>query len=438
MVTWWLIEAIPMAVTALLPILLFPLYEILTLQQVTASYGNPIIYLFFGGFVIALAMQKTGLHKRIALSIIKVTGSSSATIIAGFMIATAFISMWVSNTATTLMMTPIAFSLLQFIFGEEKQLKHLDKADANFTIALMLGIAYAANVGGIATIIGTPPNAVLIGYYQEQYNYDVTFAQWLVIGLPVSLLMLLVCWLVLTKVVYRSNTNSVNKALQIITQKHQELGAITKSEVIVIVISLITIFLWMFKKYLGLAFISDTAVAIFASVMLFIAPSGKSDNKGLLNWEDTKALPWGILLLFGGGLSIAAAMTSTGLVNYFVNEMSAVQQYGLLAFVFIIVIFTIMVTEVMSNVALTTMLVPIIAGVATAFAMPISSLIIPIAISSSCAFMLPMASPPNAIVFSSNYLKISHMVRAGVLLNFIAVILVSLLCYYIIPLSFTI
>ncbi len=417
MLTWWISEAIPIPATATLPIILFPLLDIMTIKETTQSYGHPIVFLFFGGFVIALAMEKWQLHKRISIAILRKTGTHADGIIAGFMLATAFLSMWMSNTATTVMMLPIAASVLALTTSDTAS-----KNERYFALALMLGVAYAANIGGTATLIGTPPNAVLAGFMQETFNVQIDFISWMQIGLPFALVMLIACWALLTKLIYPNRLGHLHHADDIIASEWKKLGKMTHGEISVLMVFILTAFLWMFKRTLPFS-ISDTGIAIAAAVTLFILPTGKSR---VLVWDDMAKLPWGILLLFGGGLSIAAAMSNTGLVQMIGEHLSGLSLYGTIVLIAGVALVALLMTELMSNVALISVLLPILGGMSLELGKDPLLFAIPATLAASCAFMLPMSTPPNAIVFSSGHIRIAHMVKAGILLNIVAISLTVL------------
>ncbi len=437
MLAWWISEAIPIPATALLPIILFPLLDIMPIKQTTLSYGHYIVFLFMGGFVLALALEKWGIHKRISLAILKMTGTQANGIIGGFMIATAFLSMWMSNTATTVMMLPIASSVLALILknptesastaGESQS----TKGESYFALSLMLGIAYAANIGGTATLIGTPPNAVFAGFIQDRFNYQISFASWMLMGLPFATVLLFICWLILTKLIYANGLGKIAQADEVIEAEWAKLGKMSQGEKTVMAVFIATAACWMFKKLLPFS-ISDTGIAISAAVMLFILPSGAGPRDAIreeriLVWEDTKRLPWGILLLFGGGLSIAAAMAQSGLVEVIGSGLSALSVYGTLTLLLAVISVALLMTELMSNVALISVFLPVLAGMSLALNENPLFFAIPATLAASCAFMLPMSTPPNAIVFASGYIRIPQMLKAGVWLNIISILLATLL-----------
>ena len=436
MIIWWITEAVHIAVTSLLPLILFPLLKVMPIGEVGANYGSPIIFLFFGGFILALAFEKVNLHKRIALTIVRMTGTTPNKVILGFMIATAFMSMWISNTASTVVMLPIALSVVKLLTNDEDG---FTKKDRNFALNIMLGIAFAANAGGIATVIGTPPNSVLIGLLENQYNIQISFVKWMVMGLPFSILMVLSTYLVLTKLMFPCNDINFGSTQNVIDAELKKLGKISSEEKRVLKVFGVTVFLWITRTIINEVFpglkLSDTIISLIGAVSLFVIPMSFKKGTFILEWKDTEKLAWGILILFGGGLSLAKGMASSGVVDVITESIS---NSGFNAFVVIslLIVLMLFMTELMSNVALVAVLAPVIAGIAIGFDVPLLHVLIPVTMASSCAFMLPMATPPNAIVFASGYIKVKQMVRAGILLNCIAVVLLILYYKFIIPLIF--
>jgi len=431
MLSWWVSEAIPIPATALLPIILFPLLDIMPIKKTTLSYGHYIVFLFMGGFVLALALEKWGIHKRISLFILKMTGTGANGIIGGFMIATAFLSMWMSNTATTVMMLPIASSVLSLILKDQNALQAASNPDTSnqgeryFALSLMLGIAYAANIGGTATLIGTPPNAVFAGFIQEQFDHTISFASWMQIGLPFAIILLLLCWIILTKSIYPNGLGKIAHADEIIETEWQKLGKMSRAEKIVMTVFISTAVFWMFKKLLPFS-ITDTGIAITAALVLFMLPTGLVSGERILIWDDMKRLPWGILLLFGGGLSIAAAMGESGLVEVIGSALSDLSVYGTLTMLIAVISVALLMTELMSNVALISVLLPVLGGMSLSLNENPLLFTIPATLAASCAFMLPMSTPPNAIVFASGYIRIPQMIKAGIWLNLVSILLTTL------------
>ncbi len=436
MIIWWISEAVSISVTALLPLFLFPLLKVMPIEDVGANYGSPIVFLFFGGFVLALALEKVNLHKRIALNIIKLTGTTPNKVILGFMIATASLSMWISNTATAVVMLPIAMSVIALLVNDEDG---FTKSDQNFSLSVMLGIAFSANAGGIATVIGTPPNSVMIGLLENQYNIEISFLKWMVIGLPFSIVLIAISYLVLVKLMYPSRQLKFTASKEVIHDELQKLGPMSGKEKMVMAIFGVTVFLWIFRTVINDIFpdlkLNDTMISMMAAVAMFALPYNLKKGDFLIEWKDTQKLAWGILILFGGGLALAEAMQVSGIVDLVANAIASSEISVLLTASLLIVLMLFM-TELMSNVALVAVLAPVVAGIALGLGLPIVYLLIPVTMASSCAFMLPMATPPNAIVFASGYIKVHEMARVGIILNLIASAILILMFQFVIPLLF--
>lgn len=420
MVTWWITEATPMAAAALLPIVLFPALDIFTLPEATAPYASPIIFLFMGGFFLALGLEEHNLHKRIALNLIRITGTSANGIILGFMLATAFLSMWISNTASTIMMLPIAASVIGLIEQNSDNKNGLRL----FSLALMLGIAYSANIGGMATIIGTPPNVVYVGYAKELLGYEIDFSDWLLIGVPISSILIMVTFFMLTRVLYRNKLGKVSRADELINSEITKLGKMSREENIVAVIFGLTAFMWIFKRpinsILPAPVLNDTATAMIGGILMFATPTNFKLGKFLVPWDATRRLPWGILLLFGGGMTLAKGMETTGLIGI-IGDAVANNQLSTWMIFLILIATMLFLTELMSNVALATIFIPVTIAIGQGTGINPLILSIPVAMAASCAFMMPISTPPNAIVFSSGRIKITNMIRAGFLLNLISI-----------------
>ncbi|TYA84124.1 SLC13 family permease [Seonamhaeicola marinus] len=436
MVCWWITEAVAISVTALLPLLLFPLFKVMPMAEVGANYGSPIVFLFFGGFVLALALEKVNLHKRIALSIIKRTGTTPNNVILGFMIATAFMSMWISNTASTVVMLPIALSVIQLLINDEDG---FTKKDQNFALSVMLGIAFSANAGGIATVIGTPPNSVLIGLLENEYNIEISFLNWMILGLPFSIILITIIYLVMVKWLFPNTGLQFKASENIIKEELEKLGKITSREKHVLVIFAVTVSLWIFRSLINSMLpnlgLSDTMISIFGALALFTIPFNLKKGEFILVWKDTQSLAWGILILFGGGLALAKGMSSSGIVDVVATSI-ANSNISILLMASLLIFLMLFMTELMSNVALVAVLAPVVAGIAIGLDIPVLYLLIPVTMASSCAFMLPMATPPNAIVFASGFIRVSQMARVGVILNLISVILLIIVFKFIVPLIF--
>lgn len=436
MIIWWITEAVSISVTALLPLALFPIMKIMPIADVGANYGSPIIFLFFGGFVLALALEKVNLHKRIALNIIKITGTTPNKVVLGFMIATASLSMWISNTASTVVMLPIAMSVIGLLINDKDG---FTKNDQNFALSVMLGIAFSANAGGIATVIGTPPNSVMIGLLENEYNIEISFLKWMTLGLPFSMILLGISYLVLVKWMYPNKQLKFKASKEVINTELHKLGPTSGKEKMVLVIFGITVFLWIFRtlinKFIPGLKLSDTIISMIAAISLFAIPYNIKKGDFIIKWNDTHKLAWGILILFGGGLALAKGMSVSGIVDVVSNAI-ATSEIGILFTASLLILLMLFMTELMSNVALVAVLAPVVAGIAIGLDIPIVYLLIPVTIASSCAFMLPMATPPNAIVFASGYIKVHQMAKVGIILNLIAVGLLIVVFQYVIPLLF--
>jgi sodium-dependent dicarboxylate transporter 2/3/5 len=436
MVCWWITEAVSISVTALLPLLLFPIFKVMPIADVGANYGSPIVFLFFGGFVLALALEKVNLHKRIALNIIKKTGTTPNKVILGFMIATGFMSMWISNTACAVVMLPIALSVIHLLINDADG---FTKNDQNFAISVMLGIAFAANAGGIATVIGTPPNSILIGLLENEYHIEISFFKWMIIGLPFSIILIAIIYFVMIKWMFPNEGLVFNTSKDVIDSELKKLGKTSAKEKRVLLIFAVTVFLWVFRSVINSIIpnldLSDTMISIFGALALFTIPFNLKKGDFILQWNDTQKLAWGILILFGGGLALANGMSDSGIVDMIATSISN-SNIGVLLTATLLIILMLFMTELMSNVALTAVLAPVVAGIAIGLNIPILYLLIPVTIASSCAFMLPMATPPNAIVFASGYIKVSEMARVGLIINLISIVLLVLMFKFFLPLVF--
>ena len=431
---WWITEAIPIAVTSLLPIILFPLSGALPLAETSSSFGHRYVFLYMGGFILALAIEKWNLHKRIALNIIKLIGTDVKKIILGFMLATAFLSMWISNTATAVMMLPIGIAIIK----QMKDSKSIpDQENLIFGKALMLSIAFSASVGGIATLIGTPPNLVFAGIIQELYGIEISFLKWIIFGLPISIILLTISWIYLTRVAFKFSQINFDVGMVEIKKQLTELGEIRYEEKIVLVVFVITGAAWISRTFflnLFLPSLDDSMIALMSGISLFLLSTGKKNNvEKIMHWEDAVKLPWGILLLFGGGLAIAAGFQSSGLASWIAENFTQLSGFSLFFILLVVIAAVNFLTEITSNIATTAMLLPILAPTALILGVHPYILMVGATLSASCAFMLPVATPPNAVVFGSNYLKISDMVRVGILMNIISIIIIFTMVYFFLP-----
>ncbi|WP_209329072.1 SLC13 family permease [Lunatimonas salinarum] len=429
MVTWWVSEAVPIPVTALLPIVAFPLLGIFDMRGATLPYADPVIYLFMGGFIIALAMEKNRLHLRIALNLIRVTGTKANGIIAGFYLATAFLSMWISNTATAVMMLPIAMSIVQLIVTANPDMGD-HKGFVHFSFTLMLGIAYAANIGGVITLIGTPPNVVLVGLMDQFYGFSLDFNRWLLIGLPVGGVMLLMMYVFLVRVLYPNGLGQIAGSDHVIQEQLRNLGPISKAEVRVSLVLVATALCWILREPLNLLFqttlLNDTIIAMTGGICMFLVPNGAGSDAKLLDWKSMKELPWGVLLLFGGGMSLAKGMEAAGIIQAIGAYVAGTSALSLAWLILGLILVCLFLTELMSNVALVTIFLPVVFGIADGMGEEVLPFVIPITMASSFAFMLPISTPPNAILFSSGMISIKEMMKVGIWLNLMAVLLLWL------------
>ena len=437
MIIWWITEAVSISVTALLPLTIFPLLGIMDIKTVAANYSSPIVYLFFGGFVIALALEKVNLHRRIALSILKLTGTKADGVILGFMLSTALMSMWISNTASTVVMLPIAISVIGLLIDDADG---FTKNDRNFALSIMLGIAFAANIGGTATLVGTPPNSVMLGIMNSQFDIEIGFFQWMIMGVPFAILMLTICYFVLVKVVYPNNLGELKTSGDVIQKELDKLGTMSKGEKIVLTIFVLTALSWMLRSQINILFpnlkLTDTTISMIGALALFVLPLDLKKGEFPLDWEDTSKLPWGILILFGGGLALAGGLKAAGLIDMLGTFISSKEGWSVLLISSILIFVMLFMTELMSNVALVTILVPLVAAIAIGLDVPVLYMVIPVTLAASCAFMLPMATPPNAIVFASGHIKVHEMARVGVILNIISVIVLIGVFYFVVPVLF--
>jgi len=435
MAIWWATEAIPVFVTAFLPIVAFDPLGIASIRDAAAPYANPIIYLFLGGFIMALALEKWNLHRRIALAILDKIGTDGRRLIGGFMCVCALLSMWMTNTSTTMMLLPIILSVSSVIRDNASGLSA--KQSNEFQVAMLLGLAYAASIGGLATLIGTPPNALLVGFMAENYGIEISFARWMLVGVPITVIMLPIAWFMLTRVIYKVNIPASAAVDEHLRAMRAEMGPMTAPEKRVAVVFGAVIFCWMLRRpiteWLGLTGISDSGIVMTAAILLFMLPSGEKSQPQLMTWHDASRLPWGVLILFGGGLSLAAAVSSSGLALWLGEGLAPLNTLGTAVLVIAAVALVIFLTELTSNLATTATLLPVVGAIALQAGVAPIVLTVPITIAASCAFMLPVATPPNAIVFATGAISIPQMVRAGFVLNLIGIIMVTLIALFAAP-----
>lgn len=430
---WWAFEAIPLQITALMPLILFPLLNVEEIGVISREYMNKVQFLFAGGFIIALAIQKWGLHKRVALNILKFSGLNSRGIVASFMVASAVLSMWVMNTSTAIMLLPVGISVIKVISDTVNNVTENQKF--NFQLCLLLGIAYAASVGGIATPIGTSPNGVLIQFASNNYDYDIGFANWLSIGLPITLGLGPLIWVFLTYFIFPVNFSANQESKNKLDSMLRELGPMSNEEKKVIVVFLITAFFWIFRQLIddlpGLSLLDDSVIAITGAVSLFFINENKSRNK-LLIWDDVQTgFPWGLIFLFGGGMALAFVVNDSGLALWLASLIPSETYFWIILLTVIVMV--ILLTELTSNLTTTITFLPVVASVGLNMGIDPLLLILPLTISASCAFMLPVATPPNSIVYASNLIPIQKMVKAGIFINLSSILYVFIISYFLIP-----
>lgn len=433
MAIWWVTEAIPVPATALLPIVLFPLLGVLSGGDVTRAYGNHLIYLFLGGFLIAVTMERWNLHHRIALHTIRIVGQTPQRVVLGFMLATAFLSMWISNTAATMMMVTIAMAVLKEV---EHEMVH-EPGKLWFGTVLMLGICYAASIGGVATLIGTPPNVIFAGVMEKTYGISISFTQWMGFALPLSLAMLAITWFYLTRVLYRGRDGHLPGGSQLIHRQLDRLGPMSRQEKQVAVVFALVASLWILRglyQPAGLAMIKDSTIAIAGALLLFLIPVNLEKREFLLDWKTAVTIPWDIIILFGGGFALAQGFGESGLTAWLAGQLTVLQGVDTVLVIAAVVLLVIFLTEVTSNTATASLLLPVMGALASAIDVSPFGLMVAAVVAASFAFMLPVATPPNAIVFGSRYVSIMQMARAGFLLNLIGVVMITGFVYLLLPL----
>lgn len=429
MAIWWLTEAVPIPVTALIPLVLFPLVGAGTMREAALPYANPVIFLFMGGFLVALAMQRWDLHRRIALHILSRVGARQISLIAGFMLVTAGLSMGISNTAVTLMMLPIGLSVISFSNGDSE-----DVDSSRFGLALLLGIAYGASIGGMGTLVGTPPNIFMSGFLEEIYGIEISFVTWLKIGLPIVVIALPVVFWVLVRFLVKVERVELPGAREHIAYELSALGPITTAQRRVGAVFLLLGILWVVRPLLTewIPGLSDAGVGITCGLLLFLIPSGKR-NQALMDWETAENLPWGILLLFGGGLSLASAIDRTGLNVWLGEQVAGLAHWPPGLFLFLVIVVVVLLTEITSNTATSAAFLPVLGAAAIEIGWDPRLLVVPAALAASCAFMLPVATPPNAIVYGSGQVSMRQMARAGIWVNLIMTVLIFVVTMWLLP-----
>ncbi|MFH1913778.1 MAG: DASS family sodium-coupled anion symporter [Pseudomonadota bacterium] len=447
MAIWWITEAIPIPATSLMPIALFPTLGIMSSAASTAPYANHLIYLFMGGFFLAVTMERWNLHRRIALHTIRLVGTSPTRMIMGFMIATAFLSMWVSNTATAMMMVPIGLAVIQqatgFDSGTLRACPH-DGPEFNFGKGLMLGVAYAASIGGVATIIGTPPNTIMVGMIDKMFGVQISFGQWMLFGVPLSVTMLILTWVLLTRVLFPTGNMELAGGRTIIESELAKLGPMKPEEKKIVIVGCFVATFWMAREFIkelpfitsvmpNFGYIHDATIGIMGALVLFCIPTNFKKGEFLLDWKTAVKIPWDVILLFGGGLALANGFAKTGLATYIAAQLGGLDGASILVFVSVVVFMTIFLTEITSNTATATLLVPIMGSAAIAMGVHPFATIVGACVAASFAFMLPVATPPNAVIFGSGCVSIKQMAKAGIWLNIVGTMLITAFVVYILP-----
>lgn len=431
MAIWWITEAAPLAATALLPIALFPAMGIMKASEATAPYANHLIFLFLGGFFIAVTMEKWNLHKRIALFTIRLVGTGTNRIILGFMIATAFLSMWISNTATAMMMVPIGMAVIRQVASGEDG---CEAAAPGFGSALMLSIAYSASIGGVATLIGTPPNVIFAGFIESTFGRSVSFLSWMAIGLPLAVVMLVFTWFYLTRFAFRLGSGELPGGMACIKEETRELGPVSPAEKKILAVFILVAAAWILRGFFKVGMIADSTIAIIGALLLFLLPADLKRGEFLLDWKTASKVPWDVIILFGGGLSLAAGFRVSGLDEWIGSSITILHGADFMVLIGAVALLTIFLTEVTSNTATSAMLIPIISGVAISMSIHPYGPIVAVCIAASYAFMLPVATPPNAVVFGSRQVTITQMVKAGLVLNIFGWLLITLVVSLLLPL----
>ena len=438
MAVWWSTEAVPVAATAFIPLILFPVLQVTPVKTVAQSYAHPTIFLFLGAFILALAVEKWSLHRRIALTVLSRTGTDGRKLILGFMIAASLLSMWMTNTSTAMMLLPIAASVAAMV--AEKASGTSAESKRTFQVALLLSLAYATTIGGMATIIGTPPNVLLAGFIEETYGLQIAFLDWMLIGLPLALVLLPLGWVVLTRIAFTVDIAESKEAGDVIADMRRQLGVMHASERRVGLLFLVVVFCWMTRSWLNdfssFEGVSDAGIVMAAALLLFVIPAGDGSGQRLMVWEDVSRLPWGVLILFGGGLALAAQVSGSGLAVWLGESLLPVASLGTLVLIVAAAGLVVFLTELTSNLATAATFLPVIAAIAAQSGIEPLVLCVPVTLAASCAFMLPVATPPNAIVFSSGVLTIPEMVRAGFLMNLIALVALTILATVAVPVVF--
>lgn len=436
--TWWITEPIPIPVTSLLPLVLFPMGQIMDSNKVAANYGNDIIFLFMGGFILAIAMEKWNLHTRLALNIINKIGTTTSKIVLGFMMATGVMSMFVSNTAAVMIMIPIGLALIKE--AEVLSQNNVSESLRKFEKTLVLAIGYAGTIGGMGTLIGTPPLILLAGQMKAIFGYEVSFGQWMLVGIPSVIVLLLITWAYLNYVAFKTDMTELPGGQAVIERELKKLGKITREEIIILCIFLLAAFLWIIRGFVfvnipALKMIQDGSIAMFISILLFLIPTKRQQGR-IIDWSIAKEIPWGVLLLFGGGLALANAITTSKLDAWLSDQLILLKGLPIILIIAITALFVLFLTEITSNTATATMILPLLAALAISIDVHPLALMVPAAMGANCAFMLPVGTPPNAIVFGTGKVTIREMASAGFWLNLISCVIIVIAVMILLPIVF--
>lgn len=433
--TWWITEALPIPVTSLLPILLFPSLGVVEANQVTLPYADSIIFLFIGGFTLAIAIEKWNLHRRIAMGIISIMGTNTERLVLGFILATGFLSMWISNTATAMMMVPIALAIVSQARDSIHHQKEKDQIE-NFVKATLFGVMYAASLGGLGTLVGTPANIILANTINKMYNIELDFFTWMTFAVPLVLIFLTVAWLYLVKVAFPQKLKKLPGSKEMMEKERELLGSVSYEEKIILCVFIFTAFCWMTRSFLlvkWMPFLDDTMIAIFAAVLLFLLPAKNGDSPRILSWKDAEKIPWGILLLFGGGSALGAAFQTSGLAKWIGEQMTFLEGLHFALVIIAVVLLVIILSEFTSNITTSIMLLPIMGSLALALDVHPYMLLFAASVATSCAFMLPTAATPNTIMFATGQLPVKVMIRTGFWMNLFCLGIITLMIMYFMP-----
>jgi len=448
---WWMLEAIPISATAFLPLVLFPMLGIQTATKVAPSYAGDLIFLFMGGFVIAIAMEMWNLHRRVSLNILKIAGANPGMLVLGFMVATGFLSAWMSNTACATMMMPIGMAIISLLNNGKDEKNSVDDTNRKFGICIMLGIAFSASIGGLMTPIGTPPNAVLVGQMSKIAGIDIGFGNFMMIGVPIAVVLMTITWLLLIKVFFPVKGVNLDKAVSVVDEELEKLGPLSRGEALVMLIFVLTAACWMFRSKITGAIgtinvagteivagrvIRDSTIAMTAAVIMFVTPVSLKEGKFLVDSSVFNKIPWDVLVLVGGGLALGGALNSSGVSQYVAANMESVSNMSTIMIIAVCSTIVMLITQLASNTATANTFVPLGISIAVGIGQHPMMIAVPMAIGAGLAFSLPVSTPPNAIVFGSGLIRIPDMFKVGILANFIGIAIAIVVMYVMLPVAF--